>query len=100
MTSGVLFLHSGLILTRRGCDSAYSAPVAFPPQPGLYSMAHSKTSILQGLLLSSLLHLTLSHDGGKSLAQGEGLDQWVMKEGRWTYFFPGMKLVELLKLCS
>ncbi|XP_068539841.1 prothrombin [Anas acuta] len=26
-------------------------------------MAHSKTSILQGLLLSSLLHLTLSHDG-------------------------------------
>lgn len=75
MTSGVLFLHSGLILTRRGCDSAYSAPVAFPPQPGLYSMAHSKTSILQGLLLSSLLHLTLSHDGGKSLAQGEGLDE-------------------------
>uniref|UniRef100_A0A8B9DP28 Prothrombin n=1 Tax=Anser cygnoides TaxID=8845 RepID=A0A8B9DP28_ANSCY len=26
-------------------------------------MAHSKTSILQGLLLSSLLHLTLGHDG-------------------------------------
>lgn len=52
-------------------------------------MAHSKTSILQGLLLSSLLHLTLSHDGGKSLAQGEGLDQWVMKEGRWTYSFQG-----------
>lgn len=32
-------------------------------------MAHTKTSILRGLLFSSLLHLTLSHDGGKTQGQ-------------------------------